>query len=276
MRLEAHGWVLVLLPASGGAIGALRHDGRDVLRPAPTGAHDPLETGCFPLIPYANRIAHGRFEFAGREHRLPLNFGDHPHSLHGLGWQAAWTVTETGADHATLAHTHDGGAGWPWAYRAEQRFGLTADEMRVELAITNIADVPMPAGLGLHPYFPCDADTYLTFTAERVWLAGETMLPTQPAAADAFGDWSATAPVAGATLIDNAYDGWDGAAGIGQGWGGFAMRGEGASVLHLYRPPGADFFCAEPVSHLPDAINRDGMQVLAPGETQTLAMTLSV
>lgn len=276
MKLEAHGWALELLPALGGAIGALRHDGRDVLRPTPPGARDPLETGCFPLVPYANRIAHGRFEFAGQGYQLPLNFGTHPHCLHGLGWRAEWTVIEAGADRATLTHGHDGGAGWPWAYRAEQRFLLTPDQMRVELTIANTGDAPMPAGIGLHPYFPCDAETDLSFAAERVWLADETMLPTEPAAAEVFGDWQATARVAGATLIDNAYDGWEGAAGIGQAWGGFAMRGEGASVLHLYCPPGMSFFCAEPVSHLPNAINRGGMDVLAPGETRTMAMTLGV
>lgn len=275
MKLEAHGWTLKLRPALGGAIGTLRHDGNDVLRPTPPEARDPLDTGCFPLVPYANRIAHGRFEFGGQAHQLPLNFGDHPHSLHGLGWQAEWTVTETGADHATLAHAHGGGAGWPWTYRAEQRFVLAPSEMRVELSITNTGDSPMPAGIGLHPYFPCDAETYLTFSSERVWLADDMMLPTEPAAPTHFGDWSVSAPVAGVTLIDNAYEGWDGAAGVGQGWGGFQMRGEGASALHLYRPPGMDFFCAEPVSHLPDAINRGGMDALAPGETRMLAMTLN-
>lgn len=276
MKLEAHGWVIELLPALGGAIGALRHEGRDVLRPAAEGTRDPLDTGCFPLVPYANRIAHGQFVFDGQTHQLPLNFGEHPHSLHGFGWQAEWTVVEARGDYVTLSHAHDGGRGWPWAYRAEQRFVLAPREMRIELSITNSGNAPMPAGFGLHPYFPCDAETYLTFSAERLWLADETMLPTEAVASAQFGDWSATAPVAGATLIDNAYECWDGAAGIVQRWGGFAMRVDGADVLHLYRPPGADFFCAEPVGHLPDAINRGGMDVLAPGETRTLAMTLSL
>lgn len=276
MKLQAHGWELALLPEVGGAIGTLRHEGRDMLRSAPEGTADVLATGCFPLVPYANRVAYGRFAFDGQAYQLPLNFGDHPHSLHGLGWQAAWAVVEAGSDHAALVHAHDGGAGWPWAYRAEQRFDLAPGRMRVELTIINTGNAPMPTGIGLHPYFPCDAATYLTFTAKRVWFADATMLPTEPAIAAAFGDWSATAPVAGATLIDNAYEGWDGAAGIGQGWGGFAMGGEGASVLHFYRPPDADFFCLEPVSHLPDAINRGGMDVLEPGEARALAMTLSV
>jgi aldose 1-epimerase len=276
VKLDAHGWAMELLPALGGAIGMLRHEGRDVLRPTPDGASDVLETGCFPLVPYANRIAHGRFEFDGQAYQLPLNFGDHPHSLHGLGWQVGWAVVEAGAGHATLSHAHDGGAGWPWAYRAEQRFVLAPGDMRVELSITNTGDAPMPVGIGLHPYFPCDADTRLTFEAERVWLADTTMLPTEPAAVAQFGDSAVGVPVGGTTLIDNAYEGWDGATRIAQRWGGLTMRGEGASVLHLYRPLATAFFCAEPVSHLPDAINRGGMDVLAPGETRTLAMTLSV
>ena len=276
MRLEAHGWALELLPALGGAIGQLRHDGRDVLRPTPAHARDALQTSCFPLVPYANRIAQGRFDFAGQSHQLPLNFGEHPHSLHGVGWQAEWGAVQSGADHATLVHTHDGGAGWPWAYQAEQRFLLAPCAVRVELAIANTGNSQMPAGLGLHPYFPCDAETFLTFTAAGAWLSDETMLPTRQVAATTFGDWQATAPVAGATLIDTAYDGWDGMARIGQGWGGLAIDSEGAAVLHLFRPPGAGFFCVEPSNHLPDAINRDGMDLLSPGETRSLAMMLRV
>lgn len=108
-----------------------------------------------------------------------------------------------------------------------------------------------------------------------MWLADATMLPTERVAAAYFGDWTAGAAVPGDALIDNAYEGWDGLAQIGQRRGRITMRGEGADALHLFRPPGADFFCAEPVSHLPDAINRGGMDILAPGETRTLAMTLS-
>lgn len=276
MKLEAHGWTLELLPASGGSIGALRHEGHDVLRPAPAGSADVLATGCFPLVPYANRIAYGRFAFRGEAQQLPLNFGDHPHSLHGLGWQASWRVMETGVDHATLMHAHDGGAGWPWAYRAAQHFMLAPRRMTIGLSLTNAGETPMPAGLGLHPYFPLDARTRLTFAAERVWLADETMLPTVAAGAAQFGDWTEAAPVAGAALIDNAYQGWRGTARIEQGWGSVELSATNAPVLHLYRPPGADFFCVEPVSHLPDAVNRVGMEVLGPGETLALEMTLSV
>ena len=84
-------------------------DGVDLLRRAPDGADDPLAMASFPLVPYANRIAQGRFAFDGADHQLPRNFGDHPHSIHGFGWQASWTAKATGADHVLLVHDRQTG-----------------------------------------------------------------------------------------------------------------------------------------------------------------------
>lgn len=276
MTLAAHGWEVELLPVMGGAIGALRHRGRDILRPAAPGTGDPLETACFPLVPYANRIADAQFDFGGRRIRLPLNFGDHPHSLHGVGWQSEWTLDVADAATVALHHTHDGDERWPWPYRGEQRISLAPGRATIGLTVTNLAEETAPVGLGLHPYFPRDAATRLTARSERLWLADSTMLPTEPAPADRFGDWSEAAGVDGDELIDNAYEGWDGAALIEQAWGRVRIEARGASAFHLYRPPGVDFFCFEPVSHLPDAINRGGMPMVARGETVALEMTLTV
>lgn len=276
MTLAAHGWEIELLAAIGGAIGALRHRGRDILRPAAPRTGDPLETACFPLVPYANRIADARFDFGGQCIGLPLNFGDHPHSLHGVGWQSEWALDVVDAATAVLHHTHDGDERWPWPYRCEQRIALAPGRATIGLTVTNLAEETAPVGLGLHPYFPRDAATRLTVRSDRLWLADPTMLPTEPVSADRFGDWSEAAGVDGDELIDNAYEGWDGAALIEQAWGRVRIEARGASAFHLYRPPGVDFFCFEPVSHLPDAINRGGMPMVARGETVALEMTLTV
>ena len=45
-------------------------------------------------------------------------------------------------------------------------------------------------------------------------------------------------------------------------------RGAWSRCVQVFCPPGAGFLCVEPVSHLPDAVNRawlGGMDVLAPG-----------
>lgn len=278
LALAGAGWALELLPALGGAIGALRHHGEDVLRPTPDIATDPLQTACFPLVPYANRIAGGRFSFGVRDVRLPLNFGDHPNSLHGTGWQRAWTVVEAGADKAVLALDHDGGDGWPWAWHAEQRFELDAQGFSVTLTVTNKADEPMPAGIGLHPYFALKPATKLCLNAARVWLTNDDQIPDRPAPADHFGDWAAGESISDAGFIDHSYERWDGRATLDRGDRTVRLSVEGARDLHLYHPLGESFCCLEPVRHLPDAFNRAGgvFDVLAAGKALSLSMQICV
>ena len=43
--------------------------------------------------------------------------------------------------------------GWPWPYEVEQEFELTPDRLVLGLRLTNLAEDPMPAGLGIHPWF---------------------------------------------------------------------------------------------------------------------------
>lgn len=264
-----------MLPDLGGAVAELRVAGIDLLRPAPDGTGDPLACGCFPLIPYANRIANGAFAFAGEEYWLPRNFGDHPHSLHGLGWQRPWQVEMQGGDELLLTHVHDGGPGWPWRYQATQRIRLFPDRIVLTLTLANHGTTPMPAGLGFHPYFPLDEETRLSFEAAAVWLVDDTLLPVGNAPAEALGDWSSPRAVRGETLIDNCYAGWSGAAAIEQGAVQLSLTSGGADWLHVYRPPGESYFCLEPVTHMPDALNRDApMPVLAPGDSVALTMAL--
>ncbi|WP_311268236.1 aldose 1-epimerase [Sphingobium sp. WCS2017Hpa-17] len=275
--MRAGGLEAALSPAIGGSLLGLALDGVDLLRRAPDGAGDPLAMASFPLVPYANRIADGRFAFKGADYQLPLNFGDHPHSIHGFGWQASWTASETGETSTRLIHEHRGEAHWPSAYRAEQRVTLTPSQLSISLSATNIGYVAIPIGLGFHPYFLADEATTLTFGAQGLWLSTPDMLPDAQAPADALGDWSSPAIVRGTSLVDNAYTGWDGTAVVQRGDGvRLTVTATGADCLHVYRPPDSVDFCLEPVSHMPDAINRDGMPILAPGETASLSMTIAI
>ncbi len=151
--LRAGEWEAELRPEVGGSLAALRWRGIEVLRTMPEGSTDPLEAACFPLVPYCNRIRDGRFAWQGRDVALPANFPPEPHSLHGLAWQAPWTLTSTADFKASMAHSYDGNGGWPWAYDAEQRVRLGTQGCAITLDVTNRADTPLPCGLGLHPYF---------------------------------------------------------------------------------------------------------------------------
>lgn len=276
LRLDHAGWEVILQPALGGSVVACRHGGDDILRAAVAGADHPLMTSCFPLVPYANRIADGRFTLDGETHALPRNASGQAHPLHGVGWLRAWSVEHADPSNATLAHSHNADVHWPWSYRAEQRFALTERALTIALSVTNADDRAMPVSLGLHPYFSKAGVTRLRFAADGVWLTDARVLPTERVEADRLGDWAGGDSIDRASLIDNSYTGWSGTADIARETGDLRLSGDGTPILHLFMPPGEDFFCAEPVSAMPDAFNRTDPAMLQPGEHHAIAMTIEV
>ncbi len=269
---------LVLAPEAGGAVAAFTHDGRDVMRAAPAGATDALDTACFPLVPFCNRIPNGRFSFEGREIVLPPNLGDHPHALHGQGWRGAWTVEQVEGEVAVLSYTHAPGD-WPWAYRAEQRFVLGEAGFRVELTVTNTDEAAMPAGLGFHPYFPRRPGETVTAVNDGAWMIDADVLPTVHHVGPWGPDWAAGAPVEGHDLIDNAYTGWNQRAVLSAPGAPdtVVIASPECHWLHVYVPPGQDFLCVEPCANRPDPFGEGetGMVVLQPGESHSIWMTIA-
>ncbi|WP_343234566.1 aldose 1-epimerase [Microvirga splendida] len=271
---------LDLAPSIGGAIAGFRHDGVTLMREIPEQAlREGLvrQTCCYPLIPYSNRIAHGRFSFEGVEHRLALNFGDHPHSIHGNAWQRPWQVVEADDARCRLALTHrpdgDEAKGWPFAYRAEQLFAMSPDGLVLTLSLENEDHRAMPAGLGLHPFFPKRPGVRLQFAAERVYPNGEDSLPLDGVPVP--DDWNyRTMRELGEPRLDNCFAGWNGTARIAYAQENIALRIEADPLfghLVVYVPAERDFFAVEPVSHMNDAINRPepsrhGLKVLQSGE----------
>ena len=280
---------LVLEPETGGAIAALTCGGVALLRPVSDprlrAQHGRAVAG-YPLVPFANRVAWGRFAVAGRAHALDLNFGDHPHTIHGNGWMRAWQVVESGDAHALLALEHDGTptGEWPFAYRAEQRFTLDGDGLSLTMRLENRDRVAWPAGIGLHPYVSRTPRTLLRFAADAVWTNGTDSLPTDEAAVPAALDFSVARPL-GAELVDNCFSGWGGEALVSWPEHGLALRmtaGPPLDHLQVYTPVGEGFLGLEPVSNMPDAINRmddvadQGMTMLAPGGALEAAMRFTV
>ncbi|MBW8812265.1 MAG: aldose 1-epimerase [Caulobacterales bacterium] len=283
IRLVAADLELVLAPELGGSVLTLRKAGIDLLRPTPAGADDVLETACFPLVPYANRIREGRFELGGRTARLAPNLPGERHPLHGDGWRGAWRVEAQGEASAELAFEPAAG-GWPWPYRARQRFRLDADALEITLAVTNASDAAGPFGLGFHPYFPHAAEAWLTATTDGVWLTDAEVLPERWVPGQPLGAWAQGAPARGPALVDHCHTGWRGPARIDLGPGRPSLRLSASpelAWLQVYAPPDQDFFCVEPVSHAPDAVNMadpaaHGLRWLQPGETWAVSMWLEL
>lgn len=278
--LERGSWRLTVRPELGCSISSLTRGGRHVLRPTPDGATDILETACFPLVPYANRIAQGRFNCDGQRVALPVLDRFAPHALHGDGWLAPWHLLERTEFAASFVYRHEGGA-WPWPYEAVQAFTLTGSGLRIDLSVLNAAETPMPAGLGLHPYFPVDGQTRLALKADAVWAVDGGLIPTAPVSPDQVFDWSTGPRVAEAPFVDHCYAGWDGTARLsGPDRTTTLAASPNAAWAHVYAP-GQDFCCVEPVTHRPDAVHApdsetSGLAVLAPGRALSMWMELAV
>jgi aldose 1-epimerase len=234
---------------------------------------NPHTMGCFPLLPYGNRIGRGRFHWRECKYELTPNFGDHPDTIHGVGWLRAWTVEEAGPHSVTLSLEHRPDSSWPFAFRAEVCYTLSGAALIVTIQMTNRHIAAAPGGIGLHPHFPKANHPMLRFTACGAWENGPNSLPSRHAPPCA--DWQHTQPRSVVeSRLDNCFTGWDGTAEFQAGPAG--LRIEASKVfrqLHVFTPSWADFFCVEPVSHVPDALNRpdlpieQAMHVLQPNET---------
>jgi aldose 1-epimerase len=241
-----------------------------------------LARGCFPLVPYCNRIRDGRFTFRGREVRVARNMASDASPLHGQGWLGAWEVVRQSGTEAELLFVHPAGE-WPWAYEARQAFTVDDGGLTVVLSCTNTGREPMPCGLGQHPYFHCTPETVLDTEVESVWTIDENVLPVEKLPAKGRYDLR-NRRVAGQDL-DNGFGGWSGRATVEDPSLPFRIEMSSPDVdfFQLYSPPSGELFVIEPVSHANAALNEPeeawaelGLKVLEPGETMSLTMRIDV
>lgn len=278
-ELRAGALRLALRPDLGGSVAGLWHHGVPVLRSVEPRALDrSRRAASFPLVPWSNRIANGRFTWLGREVRLDFDRADGPHALHGVGHLARWRVEPPALAAApaeiVLALDHEADAAWPFAFAARQRFQLTPTGLRAELEVANTGSEPAPFGLGWHPYFPKRERSRLHVDCSGRWELGPDRLPTQ------------LVPQAGidgdvARLdYDNVFEGVSGAARIRDERFSLALRSSLARLV-VYTPQDRDYYAVEPVSHVSNAVNQPapsalGLVTLQPGRSMQAWMTLDV
>ena len=279
LELEDQFTRLTLAPELGGSIvnWTVRATGQPLLRHADAHALNtglPGKLGCFPLVPWSNRIAEGGFDCPDGWQSLSPNSLTDPLPIHGSAWQQAWQVASRTADEAVLQLD----SSTPFAYRARQRFHLSEGKLSIELSVTHLAERAVWHGLGLHPYLPRTANTRLQAAARQVWFCDATKLPTQLGEVPA--EWDFQHPGAlPETLVDNGFCEWDGHCLIQQPDLGYELecQASGSDYYLLYCPVGLDFFCIEPVSHPVNAHHlpgRPGLRLLEQGQSTELGFTL--
>ncbi len=289
VRLRSGRFDLGVAPDVGSSIAQYTFDpGGDeihLLRPASHAALDdkvPTDTACFPLVPFSNRIAHAHLAFRGRAIDLAPNFPPEPHAIHGHGWQSPWEVADRSEGALRTVYEHEADE-WPWTYRAEQTYTLSERSLTIDISVTNLASEPMPAGVGLHPYFPRTPGTRVRTSAEAVWLSDDESLPTERV--EVPDEWRLENLDPNGVALDHNFSGWSHSARIEWGDRDTALvlsADEPLDHLVVFTPPGENFLCVEPVSNTLDAFNLIdrgrtdvGGTVLDPGATLSGRVTFA-
>lgn len=270
---------------TGGAIWRLLSLSGDVdvplFREPPQGLErEALKSGCFPLVPFGNRVRDNRFSFEGGEHSLEPNMDWDRHYLHGDGWIGEWQIVGQTSTEIALTFSHRG-TGTPYAYDAEQRFSIDGPTLTTTLSVSNRGETALPFGLGWHPYFPLTKGTTLKAAARSYWAEDSSWLPTveHPVAGDI--DFSQPRGLP-RRWVNTVFEDWNGEATIDWQENGISLAIDADPLFSRYlvfvSDPAFDagydydFFCFEPMSHSADGHNMPsggGLVRLAPGESLT-------
>jgi aldose 1-epimerase len=269
----------------------------------------PTRSGIPVLFPFPNRIRDGRFSWQGREYSLPCIDGTKKNAIHGFACRVPWRVIDRGGDgesawvtgefRCSLDDPHSRPL-WPADHQLRLTIRLGRAILRVEAVVHNPDTVPLPFGLGYHPYFrlpfagktPAD-DCTVEVPGAEFWELNES-LPTgnrRPVDASrnlnrprrmgelALDDVLTALPARAARM-----DGLIERAAI-SGDAGRPMRMFCSPVFRemvVFNPPHREAFCIEPYTCTTDAINLQqrgidaGWLVLEPGASWSAVVELWV
>ena len=278
VRLGDDGDVSVeVLPGVGARLHRLRAFGVDLLRtPADPRVHldDPWFWGSYPLAPWCNRLPTGPVEVAGRTVDLPSNFPDGT-AIHGQVATAEWG--HDGGGRFTIPA--GGSGGWPWPYEVSQVLAPSRGRLELTLAVTNLADDPMPAGLGIHPWF---LDPVEVAIAASHAFPSNTDPRSDPEPVRGELDRRALGPLA--VGVDATWTGL-GDPPVVLRWPAAGLRAtmstsRSARYIVAAHLAGVDATAVEPETHAPAGIRRllrgepGGLELIEPGATLELRIEL--
>ncbi len=277
--LESDEMQVELLPEHGARLHRVRAFGVDLLRTPPSPdihASDPVFWGAYVMAPWCNRTRPGPQAVAGRTVDLAPNFPDGS-AIHGQVYARRWDAGED----AWLS-VSGGDDGWPWAYEVRMRPSVDRSTLSLTIALTNRSDEPMPAGLGLHPWFV--RPLAVAVPAARVYRTN-TDSPAVPESVDgtSLDLRSSASPPGGldATWTDLLQPS------VRLRWPEHGLEADlridaASPCVAVATPEDPDATPVEPQTHGPDGLRRlanrepDALAMLGPGEELRLGIQLEV
>lgn len=242
-----------------------------------------LDSSCFLMIPYSNRIENGTFSFEREKYRLA---DGENHALHGDTRFRAWSTEEVTATRISCEF-HSSvypDINWHWPFEAYVEYSLDENVFSSQLILWNRGGSRMPAGFGWHPYF----NRNITREGEPVHLcmkvrsaypdANDNRIPSGPAGpVPPEQDFSKERPLSPDYFIDTCFQGYDGNGYITWPESRIKLSFSCSPVcthLVMYNPLNTPYFAVEPVTNANNGVNLlgrgepdSGVVVLAPGES---------
>lgn len=254
--------VATIDPDLGGRLRSLSIDGVDIIGSSEPQAGLPSTwfSGCFPMVPYVGRMAHGTFAYDGESYRMPINAA--PHAGHGLLLDTRWHIVASDQMTTLVLETALPGT-WPFGGMARLSYRLDAWglELALELRAT---DEPMPAAIGFHPWFRNGSDSgakaSVGFAPRRRYLPDDDGIPRFPSADLGSGPY------------DDVFDGVDRFPTIRWNDGPSIVLESDAPLWILCEKENA--FCLEPITGLPNSVNLPDPTIVTVDRPLALSLKL--
>lgn len=281
-RIEADGQEAAVVEVGGG-LRTYTVDGVDVLEGY--GVDEMAAGGRGQnLLPWPNRIADGRYTFAGEDLQLALTEPGRHNASHGLVRWANWTARASDGDRVVMGLTLHPQPGYPFTLDLEVEYRVGPGGLSVATTASNLGDRPCPYGAGSHPYVTVGTDlvddAVLLVPAEARLEVDARGIPTGATAVEGTPFDFREAKAIGDLVVDHAYTELTGneavvAAPDGQRrvtlWWDSAYRWvmvfTGDTLAPGRRRRG---LAIEPMTCAPNAfVSGDGLRVLEPEEAWT-------
>jgi aldose 1-epimerase len=254
---------VVVLPGLGARLHRMRVFGHELLRTPddPTvHAGDPFFWGAYVMAPWCNRVDARATRVGRRTVDLAPNFPDGS-AIHGQVCARPWATVGDGVFRAI-----GGGDGWPWEYEVTLGITVAARSIRVELRLANRSTDPMPAGIGIHPWWRRPVQIAIHGDAVHA-----TNLATGGAPERVHGPFDLRQLRDMPADLDATWTDL-GRPPVELGWPAFGLQATmdaSATVSHIVAasPSGLDAIAVEPQTHAPYGLRR-----LLTGEPGALAM----
>jgi len=262
----------------------------------------PMLSGIPVLFPFGGRLVGNTFRWQGTEYTITDGIIEGGSAIHGLVLNRPWRVLEEIGDRVVgefQASIDDPAllSQWPADFRITMAYEVTATALTCDIVIDNPDQLPLPYGFATHGYYRTplgqgDGEACeLTVPASSRWVLDDNAIPTgeiRPVEPEL--DLRKSSPINGrqfnTVYTDLATDA-DGSVNclVRDPAAGRSIRinmDGGFREVVVWNPPHREAIAIEPYTCVVTAFDveergyESGLRVLAPGQSDTLRLTIEL